>query len=182
LRDELEKANSNYSELLKLRGEIGVLRRQAGQISQIKSQKAAQAMSAIQPVDLLEQQKQAVGGKAVDAHIYLAAFMDYANSHDGQFPTNWDQIRDKYANAFPNGSGTNDFEIIQQAPINYSKLGADIGSVALIREFLAWPTVDGKWGKVYGFADGHSEPVFLPDGDFTTWEKAHTVPIIDGNK
>ena len=87
LRDELAKANSNNSELLKLRGEIGVLRRQAGQISQIKSQKAAQAMSAIQPVDLLEQQKQAVRGKAVDAHIYLAAFMDYANSHDGQFPT-----------------------------------------------------------------------------------------------
>lgn len=35
---------------------------------------------------------------------------------------------------------------------------------------------DGKWAKVYAFADGHSQLVSPPDGNFEAWEKKH-IPV-----
>ncbi len=170
------------NELLKLRGEVGLLRQQTNELGklrqenrQLQAQTISRTIQPGEPADPLEQQKQTIRVKAVDAHIYLSAFMNYANSHNGQFPTNWDQISDKYKNA-PGLTGTNDFEIVYQGPLNWNTLGTNLGSTILIREYLAWPTYDGKWGKVYGFADGHSEPIILSDGNFTAWEQQHTVP------
>jgi len=172
--DSKSLTDEQFNELLKLRGEMGILKNQLATAAKIQAQTTVHVDQANQPADLLEQQKQTARAKAGDAHIYLSAFMDYANSHNGQFPTNWDQIRDKYNNA-PGLTGTNDFEIVYQGPLNWNTLRTNLGSTMLIREYLAWPTYDGKWGKVYGFADGHSEPIILSDGNFTAWEQQHIV-------
>jgi RNA polymerase sigma factor (sigma-70 family) len=166
--------DEQLNELLKLRGEVGILKNQLATAAKNQAQTTVHMDQANQPDDLLEQQKRMVRAKAGDAHIYVSAFMDYANSHNGQFSTNWDQIRDKYNNA-PGLTGTNDFEIVYQGPLNWNTLGTNLGSIILIREYLAWPTYDGKWGKVYGFADGLSEPIILSDGNFTAWEQQHVV-------
>ena len=42
------------------------------------------------------------------------------------------------------------------------------------REKEATRTLDGKWVRAYGFADGHSEIHAAPDGRFEEWEKART--------
>ena len=34
---------------------------------------------------------------------------------------------------------------------------------------------DGKWVKVYGFADGHSEIHKEADGNFEAWEKERII-------
>ncbi len=172
--DSKSLSSAQLNELLKLRGEVGILKNQLATAPKIQAQTTVHVDQANQPADLLEQQKQTARAKAGDAHIYLSAFMDYATSHNGQFPTNWDQIRDKYNNA-PGLTGTNDFEIVYQGLLNWNTLGTNLGSTILIREYLAWPTYDGKWGKVYGFADGHSEPIILSDGNFTAWEQQHIV-------
>jgi RNA polymerase sigma factor (sigma-70 family) len=172
--DSKSLSDEQFNELLKLRGEVGILKNQLATAAKIQAQTTVHADQANQPDDLLERQKQMVRARAGDAHIYVSAFMDYANSHNGQFPTNWDQIRDKYDNT-PGLTGTNDFEIVYQGPLNWNTLGTNLGSIILIREYLAWPTYDGKWGKVYGFADGHSEPIILSDGNFTAWEQQHVV-------
>jgi len=166
--------DEQFNELLKLRGEVGALKNQLATAAKIQAQTTTHVNQENQPADLLEQQKRTIGAKGGDAHIYLSAFMDYANSHNGQFPTNWDQIRDKYNNA-PSLTGTNQFEIVNQGQLNFNTLRPNLGSTILIREYLAWPTYDGKWEKVYGFADGHAEPIILSDGNFTAWEQQHTV-------
>ena len=172
--DSKSLTDKQLNELLKLRGEVGTLKNQLATAAKIQAQTTVHVDRANQPADLLEQQKRTIQAKAGDAHIYLSAFMDYADSHNGQFPTNWDQIRDKYNNA-PGLTGTNDFEIVYQGPLNWNTLGTNLESTILIREYLAWPTYDGKWGKVYGFANGSSEPIILSDGNFTAWEQQHIV-------
>ena len=120
------------NELLKLRGEVGTLKNQLATAEKLQAQAETRAQTTApanqekQPADLLEQQKRTIGAKGGDAHIYLSAFMDYANSHDGQFPTNWDQIRDKFNNA-PGLTGTNQFEIVYQGQLNFNTLRPNLG-------------------------------------------------------
>ena len=45
----------------------------------------------------------------------------------------------------------------------------------VLKENMAWQSLDGKWMKVYGFADGHAELHTEPSGNFDEWEKQHTV-------
>ncbi len=71
---------------------------------------------------------------------------------------------------------TNQFEMVYHGPVNWNELGTNMNRTVLIREYLAWPTPDGRWGKVYGFADGHTETHFEPDGDFTSWQKHFQIP------
>jgi hypothetical protein len=48
-------------------------------------------------------------------------------------------------------------------------------STIIVRENQARQMPDGKWVKVYGFADGHSEAHAEPDGNFDAWEKARMI-------
>jgi RNA polymerase sigma factor (sigma-70 family) len=175
LRDS-EATNRNNGELLKLRGEVARLRRELAEATGTK----AQSFQATEPNDALEKQKRMARVKGMDAFLYVSAFIDYASHNQGQFPTNWSQVASSLTNN-PNGppTGTNEFEIVYQGPLNRKDLTTNI---ILIREYLAWPTVDGKWGKVYGFAGGNSEIHFEPDGDFTSWEKQFMPPDIHSGK
>ncbi len=85
-----------------------------------------------------------------DAHGYVSGFIKYAEANNGQFPTNWDQLS-SYTNE-PGGveiTGTNTFEIINQAPPNLYNLGTNGGSILLIAS-LAWLSSNGYWAP-YGF-------------------------------
>jgi hypothetical protein len=63
--------------------------------------------------------------------------------------------------------------MIHRQPIDQSALGTNSSRTALVREYLAWPTPDGQWGKIYGFADGSSQVVILKDGNFAGWAGKH---------
>jgi len=65
-------------------------------------------------------------------------------------------------------TGTNDFEIVYQGSQN------DLSNipprrVALIRERQPWLTPDGKWARVYGYADGAAS-IVESDGNFQSWD------------
>jgi hypothetical protein len=45
----------------------------------------------------------------------------------------------------------------------------------VVRESQPW-LYNGKWAKVYGFADGHSETHSEMDGNFDSFEQQHMVP------
>jgi RNA polymerase sigma factor (sigma-70 family) len=177
LRDANEGLNRNTAELLKLRGEVGRLKRELAEVARAKAQTDAQATLPSEPNDTLERQKRMARTKGTDAYLYVWAFHDYARENQGQLPTNWTQVA-TYLTNNPAGtpSGTNEFEMVYQGPLNWNDFGTNIGRTILIREYLAWPTIDGKWGKVYGFAGGSSEIHYEPDGDFTTWEKQFVIP------
>jgi len=45
----------------------------------------------------------------------------------------------------------------------------------VLKEKQAWQAGDGRWKKIYGFADGHVEIHVEPSGNFEVWESQHMV-------
>lgn len=160
------------SELLRLRGAVAMLRQQLSEANLAKAQTPASMARGSQSADVLEQQKQSARTKGMDGRNYAMQLLSFAGDHQGSLPTNWQQVA-SFANNFP-VTGTNEFELVHKRPMNLSDFGANLERTILVREYLAWPTADGQWGKIYGFADGHSLVVKIPDGDFAAWEKQNT--------
>lgn len=121
-----------------------------------------------------------VMGKPNDALAITDALLRYAREHDGQLPANLGQA----ANYLPQPhsqdnsnapiSGTNEFDIVYTGSLR------DLDNVlpetvALIREHEAWQTTEGKWARIYGYADGSASRV-ESDDDFKSWDAVHVVP------
>jgi RNA polymerase sigma factor (sigma-70 family) len=173
LNDSKKLSDDQFNELLQLRGEVGMLRRQTNEISGLQAalQRSAQAEEARQSAEdnsPSNQQRQIAMAKMEDAKNTAADLYMYAMNNQGQFPTNFDQVS-AYTNQFPI-SGTNDFEIVYQGTRDAI---TNLGSVIVVQEAQPWQTYDGKWAKVYGFVDGHSELRVSPNGDFSTFEQQH---------
>jgi len=172
LNEELAKSGKNDLELLQLRGAIGVLGQQLAESNPGKKQSAAPIPQAGQPADLIEQQKQSARIKGLDGRNYSMHLLSFAKNNQGWLPTNWEQVA-SFMKIYP-VTGTNEFELVYKRPVNVAEFGTNSEKSILVREFLAWPTVDGQWGRIYGFADGHSLVVRIPDGNFTAWEEQNT--------
>ena len=169
-------------ELLRLRGEVGSLRRQLAEAGQIQKQLSAQAKEAStqarearDKANMVEQQdamKQTFIARMNYAKGWVVAFQMYAGSHQGQFPTSFEQaaafvptdLRDETL------STSNQFEIFYQGPI---AAVTNPATVIVLRETEAQPTPNGNWVRTYGFADGHSEVHSAADGNFAPWEQQH---------
>jgi len=122
-------------------------------------------------------------GKLNDARAITAAFRKYADEHQGEFPLNLDQVAAYVPKTLEEDSppwanapltGTNDFEIVYQGSQN------DLSNipprrVALIRERQPWLTADGKWARVYAYADGAASTV-ESDDNFQSWDAQHIIP------
>ncbi|HEU0011823.1 MAG TPA: hypothetical protein VFT34_18560 [Verrucomicrobiae bacterium] len=122
-------------------------------------------------------------GKLNDARALTAALRKYSDERAGEFPVNLDQVAlylpktlepdsSPWANAPL--TGTNDFEIVYQGSQN------DLSNipprrVALLRERQPWLTPQGKWARVYGYADGAAGIVESED-NFQSWDAQHIIP------
>jgi hypothetical protein len=122
-------------------------------------------------------------GKLNDARALTAALRRYANEHQGEFPQSLDQVAPYLPKALDADSppwadtpptGTNDFEIVFQGTQN-DLTNIPPRRVALIRERQPWQAPDGKWARVYGYADGAAETV-QSDDNFQSWDAQHIIP------
>jgi hypothetical protein len=168
--------DDQFNELLKLRGEVGVLRRQTNELGELEDEnrRLHEQMNAAQnPPTSAEQDREQAIQKMTDAKGYVLGFILYANDHNGQFPTNWDQVS-AYTNKLQNVSGTNDFEIVNQGAINEYAIGTNGNSIMLIKS-PAWLSSDGNWVKAYGFVDGHAQINVEPTEGFDAYEQQHMV-------
>jgi RNA polymerase sigma factor (sigma-70 family) len=172
LREENDQLTHNTAELLRLRGEVGALRRQVAAAANAKPQPTARTEAAAEPADALEQQKRMQLVKLLDGKGYASQLVTFASANQGWLPTNWLQVAG-YAKDFP-VSESNSFEMIHRQPLNLNQLGTNFPNTIVVREFMAWPTHDGKWRKIYGYADGHAQAVEVTDGNFTAWEEQNT--------
>ena len=171
MRDEKERSDQNTPELLRLRGDVGVLGRQLAESNLAKTQASGPMAQARQAADMAEQEKRTARIKGIDGKNYCARLLSVADNQ-GWLPTNWQQVA-RFTNSYP-VTETNEFELIHKGTVNLAELGTNAERTVLVREFMAWPTLDGQWGKIYGFADGHSLIVRVPDGNFTAWEEQNT--------
>jgi RNA polymerase sigma factor (sigma-70 family) len=163
--------DDQLNELLRLRGQVGVLRRQVAETAK-QQEKTVPPVSEPPPeLSAAEQekaaalQKQQFIAKMGYARNWTIAFLIYADKNGGQFPTNFnqaatllpDQARDESVLA------TNQFDIFYSGSL--SALTNNLGNIIIIGESQAQP-VSGGWVKTYGFADGHSEVHKEADGNF----------------
>jgi hypothetical protein len=109
------------------------------------------------------------------AKNWVLAFMLYSMEHNGRYPRDFEQA----ASFFPKEaeSDTNlttaQFEIVYQGTPDGL---AHPSETIVLREKEPWlGGSGGKWVKVYGFGDGHSEVHAEPDGGFEAYEQKHGV-------
>ncbi len=127
MADELAQANRNNRELLKLRGEIGVLRQQSNEVGKLRqanqkllTQNAEQSNS----TNLLSAEDQFTLRQthAVDAmSTLLNAIKSYAANHNGQYPERLDQLTasgDLGTTNFAGNLGFDDFELNPEGAVD----------------------------------------------------------------
>ena len=188
-------SKDQLSELMKLRGEVGLLRKQTNELDRLRQENrqlhSSQASvgrdtGATQIDSNAEMQKQEGIAKLNYAKYWVLAFYLYAEKNQGQFPVSLDQAApflpdeakveanlaaDESLPYTPKFGLTPDrFEVVYQGAL------ADIAnpaSIIVFREKQAWPRSQGGWNRAYGFADGHSEIHVSQDGNFEAWEQQH---------
>ena len=130
----LPPASDPSQELLRLRGEVGVLRQETNELGSLRKENLALSRSVAESgTNQLPAEDQLIIGRthAVDAiTALLQAIKNYATNHAGQFPANLDQLitsGELGATNLPGNLGLNDFEFGQGA-------GPDLrGNQAILR-------------------------------------------------
>ncbi|HET7625248.1 MAG TPA: sigma-70 family RNA polymerase sigma factor [Verrucomicrobiae bacterium] len=171
-------SDSQFNELLNLRGEVGVLQRQANEATQ-KTQAAEQKLESA----LSAETKFKTSEKAtVSAMKYLGLDMLlYAKDHNNQFPTSLysHEFLKKYES---NPNLLRDIPAIEYMNGGEVKFVSNVASgdtvehpnMVLLRERIARQSPDGTWRRLYLFADGSVQTATSYDGNFDAWEKANT--------
>jgi multidrug efflux pump subunit AcrA (membrane-fusion protein) len=191
-------AEDRTAELAQLRAKVEALRRQTNQLAPLAGQETEQRrLAAVQffatgDSNLLQHNYSTgivpgggprLTGKLNDAKALAAALRHYASDHQGEFPASLDLIAaylpkplDASSSPFADAplTGTNDFEIVFQGS------QSDLSNipprrVALVRERQPCFTLEGKWERVYGYADGAVE-IIQSDDNYQSWDAQHVVP------
>ena len=167
------------NELMKLRGEVGALRNQVGQLGKLRdeNQRLRKDVMAVrpEPVPLSKQGEyewHATNTVEAARLIGLGMIM-FAGDNNNQSPTNFSQISSLIEGMTnqTSGIGAEAFELIDSA----SPSSQDAANKLILRERISFKTVDGKWARTYGFGDGHVEVKISDDGNFDAFEKEHLV-------
>jgi hypothetical protein len=94
----------------------------------------------------------------------------YANDHNDQSPTNFDQASAYFEGDFVRTNQSR-FEMTYQG--SWKNLTSP-SSTIVVRETQPWMR-GGKWCKAYGFGDGHAEIHSVDNGNFDEWEQPRLV-------
>ena len=176
--DSPKLPTDQFNELMKLRGEVGLLRKQAGEVEKSRNEinKASQRAS------LAEQNlAAALSAKAkftahetatVNAMNQLGLAMRiWSNDHGLQYATNFNQLSNELGGSFTIGG----IDIYAFEFVNIGLLKPAYPGVIWLRERLARQAPDGTWNRIYGFADGSVKKAASSDGNFDAWEKQNQV-------
>ena len=184
--EALAQGARQSAEVLRLRGEVSQLRRQAFPKPAAKASSAKPPEPVEQPTS--EEAARAFGLRRMnESKTLLLGLILYASEHDEQFPATLDAAAEhlKSSGGAPGTDETlknlnlNDFEMIHQGSLTNL---ANPAMGIVLREREAWRTPEGKWARAYGFGDGHSEVHMSDTPDDTEWEAAHTVVHQDAPK
>ena len=175
-------------ELLKLRGESRLLKSQLA-AAKAQTQAAAGATPPPPAADAAKLQTQAEMRKLKNAkYLVAAAMFGFSEHHGEQFPTNWEQTTSYFdqwersglvpGDVMPDtladfNALTNQFELAYQGATSNLYGATNFGDIIVVREKQPWQSPDGKWLKIYGFADGHSEIHAEPAEGFDAYEQNH---------
>ena len=170
-------SSEQMSELLRLRSQVGALKRQAAEVKSTSPRTTAAAPQSVDPADKAKQDAmmtiQALA-KMNTSRNWMMAFVLYAGDHGGQMPTSFDQAMGYLGEDHKSETllTTNVFEIVYQGTRDGI---ANPSSTIVLRETTPNQSADGSYFKAYGFSDGHSEIHKFVDGNIADWEAARIV-------
>ena len=183
----LDLSQEQFNELMRLRGEVGILKRQlagaeaAGEAAKRALNSAGHGLDNHDEAEQPQEQEMQKGiVKMGHAKAWMLALVSAAGDNNGFVPQ-FQQAQhflpqalesavhagELAASAVDVNDATNHFEIIYQG--RFDEL-AEPWKVIVLREKEPWQLQDGSWVKTYGFADGHSEVHKAVDGNFDRWE------------
>ena len=108
-----------------------------------------------------------------DARQYCLGMILYADDHGRHYPTNLNQTLPYLRQGNYSPANTNEFEILFQGSIDFFTNSPSMAGRTIVLRSESWLNPDGKWARIYGFADGHCETHFETVNDFTNWENLH---------
>jgi RNA polymerase sigma factor (sigma-70 family) len=147
-----------FLELIRLRGEVGVLRDQLARVNKppearVDSRKVDSPNESASDDPVAQQLKIQVAKMNFSKQFMLAM-------HGGG-DTNDLATEQLY----------NQFQVIYPGSLNEI---TNPSETIVLRETTPWQAADGGWLRVYGFANGASVVHEEPDGNFEAWESQHT--------
>ncbi|MDB6053864.1 MAG: hypothetical protein JWN25_1387 [Verrucomicrobiales bacterium] len=157
---EIQRLNNNQSELLKLRNEVGKLRTSQSVKTPLEVPGKDHQSNESYNAALLayEKQEKQIVGASKNLGIAIRLF---ANDNNGNFPTNFNQLKQE----LPDNFDLNAIELMNVGLVN------ETTPLSLsCRERVPRKTPDGKWVRVYGFADGQAVTITSLDGNFDFFE------------
>jgi RNA polymerase sigma factor (sigma-70 family) len=168
-------ADGRTRELLRLRGEVGMLRVRTNELAGLREKGRRRRAAPITDqagAKLSDAERRA---KLLDAEQLVQGLIKQAQDNGQQLATGLTQIEPYLggsgAKAF---TGTNQFELVFQGSLQDIKTPHEI---IVIRESQLWKNPHGGWARVYGFADGSACAVAYPDPEsFESYEKDHMLP------
>jgi outer membrane lipopolysaccharide assembly protein LptE/RlpB len=179
--DEVEQFKKDKNELLRLRSEVGALRRQIAEFGKLRESNgrvrdekaAAQNPVAAVPSATQEADARQIMTNTVNAMKQISlAVRFYAQEHHNEFPTNMNQITNNLPPRFADPVKLESFEFVSHAmAVNWRSKPDTI----IVRERVARQTSEGKWARVYGLIDGHVIEQISDDDNFESWEAQHRV-------
>jgi RNA polymerase sigma factor (sigma-70 family) len=173
-------SSNQPKDLQRLRAEIAALQPQTSVVARLREENRRLKASTTGPLTPLQAREEMIA-RLNFSRQWMLAFIMYAEDNQDQFPRDFDQAKaflPKPAKSDTNVT-TDQFEIVYQGKWRDLKNPA---KVVILRERQAHQMPDGKWGKAYAFADGHSETHSEPDGNFEAWEKERIVPPAASNQ
>lgn len=167
-----QSTRDTLGELPKLRAEATALRGKTNSLPLLRAaaQSSPAAGEAAPKTPLAEKEENLA--KMIQGKDWMAAFHQYAEGNGGRYPASFEEAARFLADparAKRYGAGE-EFEIVYHGTREAMTNFAD-GIV--LREKQPRKTSDGKWVRVYGFADGHSQLRASADGNFDAFEQEH---------
>jgi hypothetical protein len=122
----------------------------------------------------MEEERKWAIGQMKYTRQWLLAFHMFAGNNRDQFPSTFDEARPflPAEAAAETNLTTGQFEIVYRGPATNM---TSPSLVVVLREKQPRRAYNGGWSRAHGFADGHSEITFSPDGNFDAWEKRHII-------
>jgi RNA polymerase sigma factor (sigma-70 family) len=162
-------------ELLRLRGEVAVLKDQA----RTNRTTVPRPESAPEPN---------WGDPEVQRQLFLAnsaytgnalknstvAMVDFARDHNGAFPTNFEMLTQAVGGDKQKNKYDTMFEFVTPGLVD-----ASMPEIIVLRERQARRAPDGNWERAYGLSDGSVQIIQSTDGTFDFWEQDRIVQTPD---
>jgi hypothetical protein len=189
LTEETQRPQSDNRELLRLRGQVGVLGKAVQDNprlqAELKSLAAKLAQAGIEPGADKPKDPEAemLGRKMILASVWGHALLRFAEKHDGQMPLTLEAatpyLTGNEQSPFPamekvSAEAAKDGVGIEQFELTYQGSSTNLQSPSetfLMREKDPFRAKDGKWGRTYVRADGMAWTIYSDDGDFTGVEQ-----------